>query len=134
MPAKPTSQNPKPKSKSLWALSRIQPLAAAFTELGIGIVRCAARRAGTFRRRRREAGALREFLLDLIAIARRALIELPQQARGADAQARTHLGEVFLRELPHCVIEFKVLDGAERQRLLAFERGPRAAPENLGAE
>ena len=71
-------------------------------------------------------------LLDLLAVAR-AGVELTHQPRRPGAQARRHLGEVLLRDLPHRAIEFELLDRPQHQGFVALERRTRAAAEHLRA-
>ena len=80
--------------------------------------------AWTWRRGRIGRKASGEVALDHLAVRRRP-IELCDQPQRARAQTIAHHLEVALGDLPHRAIELQVLDRAQREHLVALERGPR---------
>ena len=77
--------------------------------------------------------ALCNLSFDLIAI-RAAGIELPHQPGRARAQPRAHLGKVLVGHLAHRAVELELLDRAQHQRLLAFERRSRPSAQHLRSD
>ena len=116
------------------ARRRLRTAAAASRPLGSGWRICSRRHPRFPGRRSQCTGAetLRQVAFDLFAISD-AGIELPHQPRRAHAEAARHLLPVAVGHLAHRAIELELLDGAQRQHLLALERDARALAEHRRA-